>query len=359
MGKIESKNELPNFILLPPISRVLKLLNLTSINSLIDFLKIVVANSNFSNLDNVTIMNILMKENSSNKKTKKNVTDALPNYEEINEIFKNHTDTYTSSTPTYWENILKGFSHDYFKEEFPFSLMQISNVIQYERLLLQSMLNAQDLSVLLENEWIKRIFNKTEIDEIKSNLKSSDESGKFLIKAMFKTILYCIAYIDAEISISDIKNIYKKSRLYKLLPKFDSNKYVDPVELLFRHWKEGSGHSYTFMEQFISGKNKESKKSKFKKWRRSDNIAKAYEIKNIAKGIFPQIKDNEYQLNVAIIGYYIAVFFSKLFQFMLNARLHDRIDIFNIDSELVEWIDTHYTQYIEIASNEYLEFTSK
>lgn len=359
MNKKQLKNKLPNYILLPPVSLILNFFNFTSPNKLISFMKTTLNDKRFSNLDNKTINSILMEDTFSHKKTKKIVTDVLPNHQEIFEIFQRHTDTYSSDMPTYWENILKGLQHDFFKEEFPFSLMQISKVIKHERILLQLLENSKDLSSLLKNEWIQKIVTNDELDEFKGHIKSSDESGKFLLKIIFKTILYCIACIDAEISLPHKKSIDDKSRLYKLLPKFDSDEFVNPVESLFRYWKKGSGQSYVNMAQFISGKDEKTKEQKLRNWRQLKNIAKAHEIKKIAEGIFPQCRDDEYLLEQAVIGYYLAIFLSKLFEFMLYAKLYDRVEIFENDRELVEWIDTNYSQYINVASEEYLEFYDK
>lgn len=264
---------------------------------------------------------------------------------------------YTSEYSNYmtdWELLVcspsyEDFPFPYFKKKFAFLAMQEASLIKEMRNIGSE---AGRIHFLFNHPFTHYFLNKDEISIITAKNSFDTDKKIVIIKLSLKMLLYCIAYIDAEWGISRKEDRGERfSFIKKILPKFDQDKYINPIEAFFRLLKKYYKTSYAKMAESISVNTNntdktESQERKFRFWREGNKRASYDEIKNIFHTLEPEFDDIE--LNNATLSYYCALFLHNLFEETLKSKI-DGIDIFKLDRELVDWIKIHYDDYFESA----------
>ena len=222
-------------------------------------------------------------------------------------------------------------------------------------------------SLSSETERIKYLFNHPfthsflNLDEISVIANGDDfdiDKKIILTRLSLKMILYCIAYIDAEYGISRREDRGNRfSFIKKILPKFEQDDYVNPVDSFFKLLKDHYKTTYAEMAKSISvdtnnPDEKEQLNAKLRKFRTWRNIGKnqklkqaSYnEIKSILSALEPELE--ELALLHATLLYYYAYFLHNIFEESLKGKI-DGATIFDSKHELVDWIKTHYDDYFE------------
>ncbi len=259
---------------------------------------------------------------------------------------------------THWEIIIEDINQNNNIEIFPHFRNKFEFLVQLERKIIDELQKKTT-----ENEKIKYLFNHpflhsflttNEIKTLSESITLKEHEVTIFLKLNIKVLFYCIAYIDAEYGL-DHTDIYgeKFSIVKILLPKLDNDKYINPIELLFRRWRKKSGKSYEHMSQFISvdtnNKDKsDSQKRKFRFWRNGERKASFDEIKNILYGLNSEF--DEYELNSGALLYSYAFFLFNLFNELLHARIN-ATSIFE-RNELIEWLTINYKDFFDTAYDE-------
>lgn len=269
-----------------------------------------------------------------------------------------------SNYMTDWELFVHSPSYEYFP--FPYFKKKFASLAIEEASLIKEMRNigseAERIHFLFNHPFTHYFLNKDEISIITAKNSFDTDKKIVIIKLSLKILLYCIAYIDAEYGISGKEDRGDRfSFIKKILPKFDQDKYINPIETFFRLLKDYYKTSYSEIAKSITVNTNNLDKTasqirKFRFWRKAEKQASYDEIKNIFRVLEPEFDDIE--LNRATFVYYCTFFLHNLFEKTLKSKI-DGIDIFKLDCELVDWMKIHYDDYFESAYIEIEELIAK
>lgn len=282
-----------------------------------------------------------------------------------------HTHTF-SNYMTGWEFFVHSPSYEYFS--FPYFKKKFTSLAIEEASLIKEMYNHtleyEQMHFLFNHPFTHSFLNLDEISVITNDDDFCIDKKIILTKLSLKILLCCIAYIDAEYGISRKEDRGDRfSFIKKILPKFEQDDYINPVNSFFRLLKDHYKTTYTDMAKSISvdtnnpdeEEQLNAKRRKFRTWR---NIGKnqklkqaSYnEIKSILSALEPELE--ELALFHATLLYYYAYFLHNIFEESLKGKI-DGAAIFDSKHELVEWIKTHYNDYFEKVYVEIEELVSK
>lgn len=245
----------------------------------------------------------------------------------------------------------------YFKNKFASLAMDEASLIR-ETSSLSS--ETERIQYLFNHPFIHFCLNIDEISVITNGDDFGIEKKIILTKLSLKMLLYCIAYIDAEYGISRKEDRGDRfSFIKKILPKFEQDDYINPVDLFFKLLKDHYKTTYTDMAKSLSVDTKNpdeeeqlnAKRRKFRTWRNIGNNQKlkqaSYnEIKSILYALAPELEKLE--LFHSTLLYYYAYFLHNIFEESLKGKIDDAT-IFDSKHELVDWIKTNYDDYFEKA----------
>lgn len=298
-------------------------------------------------LSDRTFRDLLNGKKTPTQKTRDKISFFIPSLE------LGYTSEY-SNYMTDWELLVcspsyEDFPFPYFKKKFAFLAMQEASLIKEMRNIGSE---AERIHFLFNHPVTHYFLNKDEISIITSKNSFDTDKKIVIIKLSLKMLLYCIAYIDAEWGISRKEDRGERfSFIKKILPKFNQDKYVNPIEAFFRLLKDYYKTTYAEVAKLTTVNTNNPDKTdsqirKFRFWREGKKQASYDEIKNIFHTLEPEFDDIE--LNNATLSYYYALFLHNFFDEILKSKI-DGIDIFKLDRELVDWIKIHYDDYFESA----------
>lgn len=254
------------------------------------------------------------------------------------------------------------FPFPYFKKKFATFAIEEASIIKEAR---NYDSEFEGMRFVFEHPFIHSFLTHDEISIITTGNDFDTEKKIVITKSSLRILLYCIAYIDAEYGVSRKDDRGDRfSFIKKILPKFDQNSYINPIESFFRLLKVHYESTYTEMAKSLSvdtnnpnkNDNLEAKKRKFRFWREGKKRASYDEIKNILHVLEPDLDD--ILLNRSTLLYYYSFFLHNLFKESLKSKI-DGINLFKVDRELVEWIKIHYDDYFEKAYIEIEELIAK
>lgn len=333
-------------LLLLPLKSLASLFGIESV-SVVLYNVIKASLSDKLRLSDRTFRDLLNGKKTPSQKTRDKISFFIPSLELgcISEYSNYMTDwELFVCSPSY-----EDFPFPYFKKKFASLAMQEASLIKEMRNIGSEV---ERIHFLFNHLFTHYFLNKDEISIITAKNSFDTDKKIVIMKLRLKMLLYCIAYIDAEWGVS--RKEYRGERfsfIKKILPKFDQDKYINPVESLFRLLKEYYKTSYAKMAKSIrvdtnNPDKTESQERKFRFWRTVEKQASYDEIKNIFHTLEPEFDDTE--LNYATLSYYYALFLHNFFEETLKSKI-DGIDIFKLDRELVDWIKIHYDDYFESA----------
>lgn len=302
------------------------------------------------------------------KNTLNKLTTILPFYN-----LDQFTSLESSMYMTDWELIIQSsaytdFPHfSYFKNKFASLAMEEASLIKE---MYSHPLEYERMKFLFNHPFTHSFLNLDEISVITNGDDFETDKKIILTKLNLKMLLYCIAYIDAEYGISRKEDRGDRfSFIKKILPKFEQENYINPVNSFFRLLKDHYKTTYTDMARSLSvdtnnpdeEEQLNAKRRKFRTWR---NIGKnqklkqaSYnEIKSILSALEPELE--ELALFHATLLYYYAYFLHNIFEESLKGKI-DNTTIFHSRHELVDWIKAHYDDYFEKVYAEVEELVSK
>lgn len=323
-------------------------------------------------MDHKTFNNALSGKRKPQKKTLKKIFDAFPSLMQ-NKYFKNilYQNKNFSADVGEWEMMIESFrtaSEPYADTAFPFFQKKLLEIIKIEEKMHsegETITEFEEMvAIFSNNDFIQKFLSDEDNQKLNNSTINKQEFEQVMVQVVCKITLYCGAYADAEYCYGfkdheDINNQTKKlgkvSLLQVLLPEWENDKLINPVEKLFRKWKKNFKQPYSFMQQFISVSTngdsdllRESQKTKFKQWRRGEKVANYEEILNIIKGISPE-SDNidDYSHNIIMI-YHVSLFCLNFFKHLreINTRV---TSLFRTDKEVVEWMHENYNKFFDEA----------
>ncbi|WP_298691785.1 hypothetical protein [uncultured Sulfuricurvum sp.] len=311
-----------------------------------------------------TFRNLLNGEKQPTPKTLDKLSSMIPF------VDWDHTHEF-SNYMTGWEFFVYSPSYEdlpfpYFKKKFATLAIEEASIIKEVR---NYASEDERMQFVFNHPFIHSFLTPNDISIITTGSDFNTNKKIVITKLHLNILLYCIAYIDAEYGISRKEDRGDRfSFIKKILPKFDQDNYINPIESFFKLLKDHYKTTYTEMAKSINvdtnnPDEKEqlaSKKRKFRTWRSKESKklkrASYDEIKNILRTLEPEL--DEIGLNYSALLYYYALFLHNLFQDSLKSKIDD-IDLFKSDRELVKWIKTLYDNYFEEAYVEIEELITK
>ncbi|WP_345988715.1 hypothetical protein WCX18_00710 [Sulfurimonas sp. HSL1-2] len=352
-------------LLLPSVKDILKLYGF---NSPEQFLYKVGSSDTSDFPTQKTLKNIFSGETSPSRKTIEKLGHAIPE-NSVARISLQDMLSGKKSPKNYiseWEPILEGLKLGFPPDFFPKSFEKLEELITSERKLIQDINKTKSpqkkLYLFAKEKNMQTVLSKYEQNILKKATALSPEVLITLGKAKCKIMMLFAAYFDAEIGIAYQEKFGPEFSFVKLImPRVEENKYLSPIERLFRRWKDVTGVSFKKMAEFIQADTQQDDPNdaawtKFKQWRRGEHPVSYRDMSDLLLAIKPDIAP--VTLENSIMLYYHALALHSFFQECLGINTDFPKELegkrpFQLDSELVEWMQEYYETFFDMAYKEF------
>lgn len=299
-------------------------------------------------------------------------TPSIKITEKLKKIFSNKVSMHLDQSNfgfywTEWEFIIKHVHEHQLidKELFPYFQKRFSELVQNERILIEYSKQERLHIDPKEFQFFLSILTNEELNILDDNTEDISRKMKIKRSMQIKTLLYCIALIDAEYILAN-QDVYQEnsSVIKTYLPRFETknNKpiYVTSMELFFRKLIEKNSKTFKFIQDSLDSNGyKENistaQRVKLLWWRKGQRFASIDKIEKIIANLYPNA--DAYELFIYAMVYKYTVLLHNLVEsitkdsFFIVAKTGEVKSPY-IRRESVEWLTKTYNDMFKKAKED-------
>lgn len=293
--------------------------------------------------------------------------------EKLKKIFSNKVSMHLDQSNfgfywTEWEFIVKHVHEHQLidKELFPCFQKKFTELVQNERILIEYSKQERLYIDPKEFQFFLSILTNEELNILNDNTEDISRKMKIKRSMQIKTLLYCIALIDAEYILAN-QDIYQEnsSVIKTYLPRFETknNKpiYVTSMELFFRKLIEKNSKTFKFIQDSLDSNGYKENLSTAQRikllwWRKGQRFASIHKVEKIIAKMYPDA--NQYQHFIYALVYKYTVILHNLVEsltknsFFIVAKTEDAKNPDIRRKESVEWLTKTYDDFFEKAKED-------
>lgn len=364
------------FFFIPPLNDVLKLFGIKSqaqfVSKILKAIPQEIFEKHGIKRDSLIklMQNSFKNKDVLSKKTTENLNKIFPNSIPLQFSTLNH-EVYK----TEWEFIVTYIQQNQLIDEelFPYFQTRFLELIENERILIEYLQQERQHIDKKEFHFLSSIWTDDELNILNDITEDVSRKKEVIQSLQIKTLLYCVAFIDAEYILANQDFYQENSSVIKtFLPIFeiknDESVYVTSMELFFKKLLERNSKTFNFIQESLDSngykKNiSNAQRIKLLTWRRGDRFASIEKIEKIMSKLYPEA--DKHDLFIYAMVYKYAVFLSNLVDKLTN----DYFYIVDKESEgksnylrrqeSVKWLSGIYNYLFEKAKEEIMDLKAK